>query len=71
MNKSKRLDVLPSPLGPRAARVLLLGGGELGKEVVIEAQRLGFETIVVDRYHIAPAMHVAHRYYVVNMVDYD
>jgi len=71
MNKKRRLEVLPSPLGPRAAKVVLLGGGELGKEVIIEAQRLGFETVVVDRYHMAPAMHVAHRYYVVNMLDYD
>ncbi len=60
---------LPSPLGPGAARILLLGGGELGKEVVIEAQRLGLETVVVDRYYGAPAMQVAHRSYVVNMLD--
>jgi phosphoribosylglycinamide formyltransferase 2 len=64
-------NVLPSPLGPRAARILLLGGGELGKEVVIEAQRLGFETVVVDRYQHAPAMQVAHRHYVVNMLNYN
>jgi phosphoribosylglycinamide formyltransferase 2 len=71
MVMDKKLEVLPSPLGPTSARVVLLGGGELGKEVVIEAQRLGFETVVVDRYHMAPAMQVAHRYYVVNMLDYD
>lgn len=50
-------------------KILLLGGGELGKEMVIEAQRMGLETIVVDRYDMAPAMHVAHRKYVVNMLD--
>ncbi len=71
MVKGRRLGVLPSPLGPRSAKILLLGGGELGKEVIIEAQRLGLETIVVDRYHMAPAMQVAHRYYVINMLDYD
>jgi phosphoribosylglycinamide formyltransferase 2 len=47
----------------------LLGSGELGKEVVIEAQRLGVETIAVDRYEYAPAMQVAHRSYVVDMLD--
>ena len=50
-------------------KILLLGGGELGKEVAIEAQRLGFEVVVVDRYDWAPAMHVAHRRYVVNLLD--
>ena len=50
-------------------KILLLGGGELGKEVAIEAQRLGFEVVVVDRYDWAPAMHVAHRRYVVNLMD--
>jgi phosphoribosylglycinamide formyltransferase 2 len=48
---------------------MLLGGGELGKEVVIELQRLGVETIVVDRYPHAPAMQVAHRSYVIAMTD--
>jgi phosphoribosylglycinamide formyltransferase 2 len=48
---------------------MLLGSGELGKEVIIEAQRLGLETIAVDRYQNAPAHHVAHRSYVVNMQD--
>jgi phosphoribosylglycinamide formyltransferase 2 len=50
-------------------KVMLLGSGELGKEVVLEAQRLGIETIAVDRYEHAPAMQVAHRSYVVDMLD--
>ncbi|RKP55366.1 phosphoribosylglycinamide formyltransferase 2 [Cohnella endophytica] len=50
-------------------KLLLLGSGELGKEVVIEAQRLGVETIAVDRYANAPAMQVAHRSYVIDMLD--
>ncbi|HDJ2774722.1 TPA: phosphoribosylglycinamide formyltransferase 2, partial [Serratia rubidaea] len=52
-----------------ATRVMLLGSGELGKEVAIECQRLGLETIAVDRYADAPAMHVAHRSHVINMLD--
>jgi phosphoribosylglycinamide formyltransferase 2 len=52
-----------------AKKVLLLGSGELGKEVIIEAQRLGVETIAVDRYEHAPAMQVAHRSYVIDMLD--
>jgi len=58
-----------SPLTSNARKVLLLGSGELGKEVVMEAQRLGVETIAVDRYANAPAMQVAHRSYVVDMLD--
>jgi phosphoribosylglycinamide formyltransferase 2 len=50
-------------------KLLLLGSGELGKEVIIEAQRLGIETIAVDRYDHAPAMQVAHRSYVIDMLD--
>jgi len=50
-------------------KVLLLGSGELGKEVILEAQRLGLETIAVDRYEHAPAMQVAHRSYCVDMLD--
>lgn len=50
-------------------KVMLLGSGELGKETIIEAQRLGLETIAVDRYENAPAMQVAHRSYVVDMLD--
>ncbi|MBW7983172.1 formate-dependent phosphoribosylglycinamide formyltransferase [Enterobacillus tribolii] len=56
-------------LCPRATRVMLLGSGELGKEVAIECQRLGIEVIAVDRYENAPAMQVAHRSYVINMLD--
>tara|TARA_B100000029_G_scaffold504848_1_gene584440 strand:+ start:7496 stop:8680 length:1185 start_codon:yes stop_codon:yes gene_type:complete len=52
-----------------ATRVLLCGGGELGKEVVIELQRLGVEVIVCDRYENSPAMQVAHRSYSLNMLD--
>ncbi|MBF8675673.1 formate-dependent phosphoribosylglycinamide formyltransferase [Pseudomonas fulva] len=58
-----------TPLSPTATRVLLCGCGELGKEVVIELQRLGVEVIAVDRYADAPAMQVAHRSHVVNMLD--
>ena len=58
-----------TPLSPSALRVMLLGGGELGKEVVIELQRLGVETIVVDRYANAPAHQVAHRAHVIDMTD--
>jgi phosphoribosylglycinamide formyltransferase 2 len=52
-----------------SVKILMLGSGELGKEVVIEAQRLGVETIACDRYESAPAMQVAHRSYVFNMRD--
>jgi len=58
-----------TPLSPSATRVLLCGAGELGKEVAIELQRLGCEVIAVDRYEDAPAMQVAHRSHVVNMLD--
>ena len=58
-----------SPLTSHARKILLLGSGELGKEVVLEAQRLGVETIAVDRYENAPAMQVAHRSYVMDMLD--
>jgi len=60
-----------TPLSTTATRVLLCGSGELGKEVVIELQRLGVEVIAVDRYPNAPAMQVAHRSHVVNMLDGD
>ncbi|CNC09346.1 phosphoribosylglycinamide formyltransferase 2 [Yersinia frederiksenii] len=56
-------------LRPNATRIMLLGSGELGKEVAIECQRLGLEVIAVDRYADAPAMHVAHRSHVINMLD--
>ncbi len=58
-----------TPLSPSATRVLLCGCGELGKEVVIELQRLGVEVIGVDRYADAPAMQVAHRSHVIDMLD--
>ena len=58
-----------TPLSATATRVLFCGGGELGKEVAIELQRLGVEVIVVDRYDNAPAMQVAHRSHVLSMLD--
>ena len=60
---------LGTPLSPSAVRVLLLGSGELGKEVAIELQRLGCEVIAADRYADAPAMQVAHRSHVLAMTD--
>ena len=60
---------LGTPLSPTAVRVMLLGSGELGKELAIEFQRLGCEVIAVDRYADAPAMHVAHRSHVIAMTD--
>ncbi|MBT1074767.1 formate-dependent phosphoribosylglycinamide formyltransferase [Geobacter grbiciae] len=61
--------MIGTPLKKSATRIMLLGSGELGKEVVLEAQRLGIEVIAVDRYADAPAMQVAHRAHVVNMLD--
>ena len=58
-----------TPLSPSAFRVMLLGSGELGKEVAIELQRFGVEVIAVDRYENAPAHQVAHRSYVIAMTD--
>lgn len=60
---------LGTPLSDSAIRVMLLGSGELGKEVAIELQRLGAEVIAVDRYPNAPAMQVAHRSHVIPMTD--
>ena len=60
---------LGTPLSPTAVRVMLLGSGELGKEVAIELQRLGCEVIACDRYADAPAMQVAHRSHVLAMTD--
>ncbi|PVU82766.1 phosphoribosylglycinamide formyltransferase 2 [Cellulomonas sp. WB94] len=62
---------LGTPLTPGATRVLLLGAGELGKEVAIELQRLGVEVVAADRYPDAPAMQVAHRSHVLDMLDPD
>ena len=61
--------MLGTPLSKNAFRLMLLGSGELGKEVAIEAQRLGVEVIAVDRYPNAPAMQVAHRSHVIDMLD--
>jgi phosphoribosylglycinamide formyltransferase 2 len=58
-----------TPKSPHATRVLLLGSGELGKEVVLELQRFGVEVIACDRYADAPAMQVAHRSHVIDMLD--
>jgi phosphoribosylglycinamide formyltransferase 2 len=60
---------LGTPLTPSATRVLLLGSGELGKEVALELQRFGVEVIAADRYADAPAMQVAHRSHVLDMLD--
>lgn len=58
-----------TPLSPNATRVMLLGSGELGKEVIIALQRLGVEVIAVDRYKNAPGHQVAHRAYTIDMTD--
>ena len=63
------MTTLGTPLTESATRLLLLGSGELGKEVAIEAQRLGVEVIAADRYPNAPAMQVAHRACVLDMLD--
>ena len=60
---------LGTPLSPHAFRVLLLGSGELGKEVAIELQRFGVELVAADRYADAPAMQVAHHSHVLDMLD--
>jgi phosphoribosylglycinamide formyltransferase 2 len=63
------MTTLGTPLTKTAKKILLLGSGELGKEVAIEAQRFGVEVIAVDRYENAPAMQVAHRRHVISMLD--
>ena len=63
------MSTLGTPLSPTATKVLMCGSGELGKEVVIELQRLGVEVVAVDRYENAPAMQVAHRSYTISMLD--
>ncbi len=60
---------LGTPLSPFATKVMLLGSGELGKEIILELQRLGVETIAVDRYADAPAQQVAHRAHIIDMTD--
>jgi phosphoribosylglycinamide formyltransferase 2 len=61
--------ILGTPLSPSATKVMLLGSGELGKEVIIALQRLGVEVIAVDRYENAPGHQVAHRAYTIDMTD--
>lgn len=63
------MTTIGTPLTSNATRIMMLGCGELGKEVVIELQRFGCEVIAVDRYANAPAMQVAHRSHVINMLD--
>ena len=63
------MTTIGTPLSNTATKVLLCGGGELGKEVVIELQRYGVEVIVIDRYENSPAMQVAHRSHVISMLD--
>jgi phosphoribosylglycinamide formyltransferase 2 len=65
----KKTLTIGTPLSPSATKVMLLGSGELGKEVIIALQRLGVETIAVDRYPDAPGHQVAHRSHVINMAD--
>ena len=65
----KFITALGTPLSPSATKVMLLGSGELGKEVIISLQRLGVEVIAVDRYENAPGHQVAHRAYVIDMTD--
>ena len=63
------MALLGTPLSKFACKVMLLGAGELGKEVIISLQRLGVEVIAIDRYANAPGHQVAHRSYVINMTD--
>jgi len=65
------MTTIGTPLSPTATKVLMCGSGELGKEVVLELQRLGVEVIALDRYDNAPAMQVAHRSYTLSMTDGD
>ncbi len=68
-NRDEEVYMIGTPFSETATRVMLCGGGELGKEVVIELKRLGCEVIVVDRYEHAPAMQVADRGHVISMLD--
>ena len=65
----KKPLIIGTPLSPSATKIMLLGSGELGKEVIIALQRLGVETIAVDRYADAPGHQLAHRAHVINMAD--
>jgi phosphoribosylglycinamide formyltransferase 2 len=67
-NRKQNMQI-GTPLSPSATRVMLLGSGELGKEVIIALQRLGVEVIAVDRYENAPGQQVAHRAYTIDMTD--
>ncbi len=69
MNQYPRFPIVGTPLAANAIRVMMLGSGELGKEVIIELQRLGIEVIAVDRYPNAPGHQVAHRSHVIDMTD--
>jgi len=69
MTTARTLGTLGTPLSPSATKVMLLGSGELGKEVIISLQRLGVEVIAVDRYPNAPGHQVAHRAHVIDMTD--
>ena len=66
---SDAMKPIGTPLSPHATRVMLLGSGELGKEVLIALQRLGVETIAVDRYDNAPGQQVAHHARTIAMSD--
>ncbi|MCR4554837.1 MAG: formate-dependent phosphoribosylglycinamide formyltransferase [Succinivibrionaceae bacterium] len=61
--------MIGTPYCSKATKAVLLGSGELGKEIAIELQRLGVEVIAVDRYEHAPAMHIAHKSYVIDMLN--
>ena len=63
------MSMIGTPMSSTAVKVMLLGSGELGKEVAIELMRLGAEVVAVDRYPNAPAMQIAHRFHVINMLD--
>ena len=65
------MTTIGTPLSDTATKVLFCGGGELGKEVVIELQRYGVEVIVIDRYENSPAMQVAHRSHIISMLNGD
>ena len=69
VKRNKKMTAIGTPLRPKATKVMMLGSGELGKEVVIELQRLGVEVIAVDRYENAPAQQVSHRAYTISMLD--
>lgn len=67
--KIEKREELYSALSEKASKIMLLGSGEIGKEVIIEAMRMGFYTIAVDRYDGAPGQQVAHKYYAGSMKD--